>query len=176
MAYFSSLDDEGFVIQIQRILRDLNFIEGGVGRVGTDGVYDEGTRNEVMLFQEKYGLAPTGIVDFETWELLNKVWLVKQENEELARAIYILPRFDKYEIAPYARDNAIFVIQHMLETLSRDYDDFDNIELNGVYDDVTQSAIRSFKRRNLLDDSAIIDAKTFNRLADEYERINSYSQ
>ena len=176
MALFNSLNDEGFVLQIQRILRDLNFIDGEIGRVGVDGYYDEGTRSEVMRFQEKYGLDPTGVVDFETWELLNKIWQVKLEENEIARAIYVLPRFEGYEIQPFAKDNAIFIIQHMLETISRDYSEIEGIELNGIYDETTQNAIRYFKRKNLLDDTAIIDAITFNRLADEYERVNSYSQ
>lgn len=175
MALFNSLNDEGFVLQIQRILRDLNFIDGCVGKVGVDGVYDDGTRNEVMLFQEKYGLAPTGIVDYETWELLNKVWQVRLDENEKARAVYILPRFENYQIQPFARDNAIYVIQHMLETISRDYEGI-IVELNGIYDKDTQDAIRLFKRKNLLDDTGVIDATTFNRLADEYERINSRSQ
>ena len=175
MAFFNSLNDEGFVLQIQRILRDLNFIDNSIGRVGIDGVYDDGTRNEVMLFQEKYGLAPTGIVDYETWELLNKVWQVRLDENERARAVYILPRFESYQIQPFARDNSLYVIQHMLETISRDYEGI-SVELNGVYDKDTQDAIKLFKQKNLLDDTSIIDATTFNRLADEYERINSRSQ
>ena len=175
MALFNSLNDEGFVLQIQRILRDLNFIDGEIGRVGVDGYYDEGTRSEVMRFQEKYGLDPSGVVDFETWELLNKIWQVKLEENELARAIYVLPRFEGYEIQPFAKDNAIFIIQHMLETISRDYESI-SVELNGIYDQPTQDAIMLFKRKNLLDNTSVIDARTFNRLADEYERINSRSQ
>ena len=175
MEYFSSLDDKGFVLQIQQILRDLNFLEYNVGRVGVDGIYDDGTRREVMLFQEKYGLPKTGTVDYETWEILNKVWELRAEEEALARAVYILPRVEKYEIQPYAKDNTLFIIQHMLETVSRDYEDI-SVELNGVYDEATQNAIRSFKRKNLLDDTAVIDARVFNRLADEYERVNSRPQ
>ena len=176
MVFFSSLDDKNFVAQIQRILRDLSFIDGGVGSLGVDGIYDDATRGEVMKFQDKYGVSPTGVVDYETWELLNKIWEIRQSNEARARAVYILPRFQKYEITPFARDNALYVIQHMLETISRDYSEIEGIELNGIYDEKTQNAIRYFKRKNLLDDTAIIDAITFNRLADEYERVNSYSQ
>ena len=176
MILFSSLDDKNFVYQIQRILRDLSFIEGGVGSVGTDGIYDNATRQEVMKFQEKYGVPATGIVDFETWEMLNKIWEIRKSNDALARAVYILPRFQKYEITPYTKDNALYVIQHMLETISRDYSEIEGIELNGIYDEKTQNAIMLFKRKNLLDNTPIIDAITFNRLADEYERINSYSQ
>lgn len=175
MALFNSLDDRNFILQIQRILRDLNFIDGGVGRVGLDGIYDDGTKNEVMLFQEKYGLIPSGIVDEETWELLNKVWEIRKQGNELARAVYVLPRFEGYEILPNAKDNALYIIQHMLETISRDYEDIE-VELTGVYDSATQEAIKIFKRKNLLEDTANIDARTFNHLADEYERINSRSQ
>ena len=45
-----------------------------------------------------------------------------------------------------------------------------------MYDSATQEAIKIFKRKNLLEDTANIDARTFNHLADEYERINSRSQ
>ena len=83
--------------------------------------------------------------------------------------------FENYQIQPFAKDNAIYVIQHMLETISRDYEGI-IVELNGIYDKDTQDAIRLFKRKNLLDDTGVIDATTFNRLADEYERINSRSQ
>ena len=45
-----------------------------------------------------------------------------------------------------------------------------------VYDESTQNAIKIFQRKNLLNDTGIIDANTFNRLADAYEEINSRGQ
>lgn len=176
MALFNSLENKNFISQIQRILRDLNYLDTQVGGVGTDGIYDDGTKDAVIEFQKKYGVAPTGIVDSETWTLLNAVWNAKKEASVLARAVYILPRFEEYEIRPWARDNVVYVIQHMLETISTDYENFDVIELTGIYDSNTQNAIKDFQRRNLLDDNGVINAVTFNRLADEYERVNSYSQ
>ncbi len=176
MALFNALDERNFIVQIQRILRDLNYINTQNGMVGVDGIYDEGTRNAVMAFQEKYGLDKTGIVNSETWALLHTIWEIKAENEALARSVYILPRFDKYEILPFAKDNVLYVIQHMLEVISRDYEGFGEIELNGIYDVNTQNAIKLFQRKNLLNDTGIIDATTFNRLADAYENINSESQ
>ena len=64
----------------------------------------------------------------------------------------------------------------MYNTLSRDYTELEGIVLNGIYDENTQNAIKIFQRKNMLDDTGIIDATTFNRLADAYEEINSRSQ
>ncbi len=176
MALFNSLGEKNFIVQIQRILRDLNFYQTKNGRVGIDGIYDEGTKDAVRQFQNKYGLEPTGIVDSETWTLLHTVWELRAENEALARAVYILPRFEGYKIMPFAKDNVLYIIQQMLEVISTDYDDFEDIELNGIYDLKTQNAIKKFQRKNLLDDTGIIDAITFNRLADAYESVNSQNQ
>ena len=176
MALFNGLDERNFIIQIQRILRDLNFSSEQNGMLAITGIYDEATKNEVRKFQNKYGIKETGIVDSETWTLLNTVWELRNESEALARAVYILPRFEKYEIQPFTKDNVLYIIQHMLEVISTDYESLEGIELNGVYDVKTQNAIKSFQRQNLMDDTGIIDAVTFNTLADAYEKINSYSQ
>lgn len=176
MALFNALEERNFIVQIQRILRDLNYYQNGVGAVGIDGVYDEGTKEAVKKFQKKYGLDDTGIVNSETWTLLHTVWELKNEGEELARAVYILPRFEGYEILPFARDNVLYIIQHMLEVISTDYEELEGIELNGIYDMKTQNAIKAFQRKNLLNDTGIIDAITFNRLADAYEVVNSQNQ
>lgn len=176
MALFNALDERNFIVQIQRILRDLSFSANQNGMVGIDGIYDGGTREAVRQFQERYGLEPTGIVNSETWSLLHTVWELKQESEALARAVYILPRFEGYEILPFAKDNVLYIIQHMLEVISTDYEELEGIELNGIYDIKTQNAIKEFQRKNLLDDTGIIDATTFNRLADAYEQVNSQNQ
>ncbi|MBR2024792.1 MAG: peptidoglycan-binding protein [Clostridia bacterium] len=176
MTLFNALEERNFIIQIQRILRNLNFLNSQNGMIGVDGVYDEATKNAVRDFQKKYGLTETGIVDSKTWTLLHTIWEIRAQSNALARAVYVLPRFEKYEILPDTVDNVLYIIQHMLETISRDYNELEGIVLNGIYDENTQNAIKIFQRKNMLDDTGIIDATTFNRLADAYEEINSRSQ
>lgn len=176
MALFNALEERNFIVQIQRILRNLNFLNSQNGSVGVDGIYDEATKDAVREFQKKYGLNETGVVDSETWTLLHTIWEIRADANALARAVYVLPRFEGYEILPNTVDNVLYIIQHMLETISRDYSEIEGIVLNGIYDEKTQNAIKIFQRKNLLDDTGIIDATTFNRLADAYEEINSRSQ
>ena len=59
MALFNSLDERNFIIQIQRILRDLSYLSTQNGMVGIDGIYDDATKNAVKDFQRKYGLDAT---------------------------------------------------------------------------------------------------------------------
>ena len=115
-------------------------------------------------------------MDHTTWQVLQAVDKARKEAEALARAVYILPRDPEYSINPGLTDDVIYVIQHMLNVIGQEYDEIGTIELNGVYNEETQNAIRSLQRKWLLEDSGIIDPNTFNRLADEYERINLYNE
>ena len=64
----------------------------------------------------------------------------------------------------------------MVNVISQEYDGISPIQFTGKYDEPTENAIKEFQRINLLENNGIIDSTTFNRLADEYERINSYNQ
>ncbi len=176
MSYYNLNEEEKAILQIQRILRSISFLENQVAPIRLSGVYDDETRQGVKNFQKKYGLKETGTVDSSTWLLLQSVMKAQNEAEALARAVYILPRQSEYTIYPGLRDNVIYVIQHMLEVIGQEYDELGEIAFSGTYDQNTQNAIKAFQRVSLLDDTGIIDPTTFNRLADEYERINSYNQ
>lgn len=173
MNYFDIRDNTNPILQIQRILRNLDYSENGAAKVKPDGIYGDDTRALVTQFQGKYGLNPTGVVDKETWDLLHLIDEAKRDESLLAHSVHIFPMFEKYEILPNSKDNIIYVIQHMLNEILADYDGFEVLNFTGIYDPDTQNAIKLLQRKALRDDDGIIDAKTFNLLADEYERINS---
>ena len=176
MAYFNILERENAILEIQRILRDLDRYNSGLAKVRLTGVYDEETRQGVRDFQKKYDLPETGVVDHTTWKVLNAVALAQKEAELLARAVYLLPRSQDYSISPGLRDDVLYVIQYMLNVISQEYDEISPLEYTGVYDAPTEGAIKLFQRKNLLEPNGIVTPEVFNRLASEYERINSYNQ
>ena len=176
MAYFNLTEQENPILEIQRILRSIDYFDNSLARIRLSGTYNEETRQGVKNFQEKYGLPVTGEVDATTWQLLQAVDKAIKDATALARAVYILPRNEEYTITPGLRDDVVYVIQHMINVLSQEYDTFSPLEFTGIYDEATENNIREFQRKNLLDESGNIDPITFNRLADEYERLNSYNQ
>ncbi len=175
MSYYDLRNQKNAILQVQRILRSLDFYENGISRVKPDGIFGQDTRNLVIEFQSKYGLTPTGIVDYETWQLLHSIDEARRDATKIARAVHIFPMYENYEILPNARDDSIFVIQYMLNEILNDHDDISQLEINGVYDLPTQNAIKILQRKALSESAPKIDADVFNLLADEYERLNSRS-
>lgn len=176
MAYFNLDKQENPILEIQRILRSIDYFENGLARIRLTGNFDEETRQGVRDFQEKYGLPVTGTVDFATWQLLQAVDKALKDASALARAVYILPRQSDYSLSKGLRDDVVYVIQHMINVISQEYDGITPLEFSGLFDDNLENAIKEFQRKNLIEESGVIDAQTFNRLADEYERINSYNE
>ena len=176
MAYYNLGEQEAPILEIQRILRSIDYFENDLARIRLTGKYNEETRQGVKNFQEKYGLPVTGEVDIATWQLLQAVNKAITDATTLARAVYILPREPEYAIFPGLEDDVVYIIQHMLNVISQEYDGIEPLKFSGIYDQPTENNVREFQRRNLLDETGIVDPLTFNRLADEYERINSYNQ
>ena len=176
MAYYNLEEQKNAILEIQRILRTLDYLDSDLARIRLTGTYDTETKEAVRDFQKKYDLPETGVVDHTTWQVLQTVDKAQREANQLARAIYILPRDEEYTIYPGLIDNVIYVIQHLLNTISQEYDEITDVPFNGYYDEPTVNAIKEFQRINLLEASGIIDPLTFNRLASEYERINSMNQ
>jgi peptidoglycan hydrolase-like protein with peptidoglycan-binding domain len=176
MAYFNANEERNAIFQIQRALRDLELSDTGVGKIRLTGSYDEETRQGVKDFQKKYDLPVTGVVDHTTWQVLQAVHKARQDNEALARAVYLLPRQEDYSLYPGLRDDAVYIIQYMLNTIGQEYDEIPRLDYTGVYDAPTENAIREFQRKQLIEPDGILSPSAFNRLADEYERINSYNQ
>ena len=173
MEYFDSANKRYAIMQIQQKLRELDYWANGTSKIAPDGIYGNMTRKAVKTFQEKYGINPTGVVDKETWDAINTVHKYIQNNVDGARAVYIFPKNKNFLILPGLTDDVMHVIIHMLNTIGRDYDDWGVLPYGNFYGRDVQDAIRSFQRKNLLDDNGVIDSRTFNRMADEYERINS---
>lgn len=173
MGYYDFRDTKNSILEIQRILRSLDSYENKVSRVKPDGIYGDDTRELVSAFQEKYGLSPTGIVDYETWNLLHSIDEARQDATKIAKAVNIFPMYEKYEILPNTNDSIMNVIQYMLNEILNDHDDFNELTINGTYDLPTQNAIKTLLKKSLNDSSPIIDALTFDTIAYEYERVNS---
>lgn len=173
MSYYDFRRTENAVLQIQKILRNIDFYENNSARVKPDGIYGDDTRLLVLEFQERYGLFPSGVVDYETWQLLHTVEAAHREDAKIARAVHIFPMYEKDEILPNTKNSYVYMIQAMLNEILNEHDGFSELEINGVYDVPTQNAVKLLRKKSLEDAPESIDALVFETIADEYERINS---
>ena len=171
MAFLDSTNEALAIIQIQRILRDLELLENEYSSVPISGVYENETKDAVMEFQSKYGLEVNGIVDYETWSLMHLIHHNSRYERIGVRRVQLIPSSKDFEILPGDKNDILYVIQYMLSQISTKYDDFGEIDFTGVYDEATENAIRSFRRKNLFNDTGVIDSAILEALFEEYEGI-----
>ena len=169
MAFIDLTNEAMAIMQIQRILRELELLEQEYSSVPLSGVYENETRSAVADFQAKYGISTTGIVDYETWLALQSAYEATRLERNGVRRVALVPPRGELSIFPNQRNDIIYVIQYMLSQISTHYDDFGEIQFTGVFDEPTQDAINEFQRKNLLDNNGIIDPPTLEALFEEYE-------
>ncbi|MBQ9743622.1 MAG: peptidoglycan-binding protein [Clostridia bacterium] len=176
MAFYDINNEKNFILQIQRMLRDIRYLSYDDASQGVTGIYDPATRHAIMRFQREMGLSPTGRVDIETWEILNSSHSSALYDASVPRAVHIFPMYSDYVILPDSQDTIVYVLQHMLNEITVNDESSGYIEMTGIYDKPTENAVMKFKRRNLLGTSPDVDVTTLNRIFDEYEVLISSSR
>ena len=173
MSYIDLTNTENYVLQIQRMLRDINYYTYDDASLGITGIYDTPTRIAVMRFQEDMGIKPSGKTDIETWEALNSVHQSVLDESSYPRAVFLFPTRSGYEILPETENGIIYTIQYMLNEISVNDERTEELKMTGIYDAQTQNAVKAFKQRHLMGSSAQLDTATINRIFDEYESVIS---
>ena len=140
-----------------------------------DGIFDTQTQNALIDFQLRNSLAPTGVADRITFELLYDQYLDILENSSLPNPIIPFPSHPtNYAIKRGENSFLVAVLQYMLNEIGVVYNVFDAIEINGEYDEATENAIRSFQTINSLSLTGEVDRKTWNALSRIYNLTLHY--
>ena len=84
------LNDKGYPVTI--IQNILNIKYGNI--LNVNGIYDNDTRNAILVLQKEYNINQTGIVDYSTWIILNSI------NTNLSNEISNSSFNIKYEMIP----------------------------------------------------------------------------
>lgn len=160
---------------IQTNLRQLSYHDDDIYSVAIDGIWSEETQNSLRSFQRKYGLPETGVANFETWERLKAEADRSRRFHSPTEPIRIFPRYP----ADYFWDREsspihLQILQYVLRELETEYN-FGDIQLSGIYDDATRSAVEKFQQKNGLTPTGVVDRVTWNRLAEHYNTIADIS-
>ncbi len=133
-------------------------------RVIPDGIMNAETKRAIALFQLIRGLEPTGEPDDATEAALSAAG---QRARELNAPALGVKAFGEDNLGGRLtageRTTATVVLQVMLDALSRRYD-FTPPPVTGVYDGVTEEAVRNFQSLNGLAVTGEVDKITWNRL------------
>ena len=153
--------------QIQRMLREISFFDESIERVIPDGIYGEQTKSSVKSFQRSNNLYETGEVDNDTWDKIIEVYdNVQRENKRNV----LVQIIDDGAVPINVGDgsSSLYVIQAMILALSEQFENLNPIEVTGIFDAGTQSAVERIQLISGITPNATIDREVLNTLSELY--------
>ena len=165
------------IYNLQRYLRQLSRFDPAIPSVDEDGIFGEETRASLTAFQRKYGLPVTGTADGETWAKLFNEYLASVEERTRPLPVYLFPRFPTdYSVGAGDENLLVGAVQYLLRDILILYGkDAELLPLNGVFDGLTEQAVKDFQTVQRLPADGRVDRITWNRLAQAAEgRINEH--
>ena len=159
---------------LQTYLRQLSYHDESIKAPPIDGIFDTDTRQSLMDFQASKDLPQTGVADQALWELLYATYRTSlaQNSPPVRMEIFPLLPLD----AEFKKGDKGFVIttlQWMLRELEAKYGFLLPIQVTGIFDEVTEVAVKDFQKQNALQPSGILDRLTWNEIADQYNVLFS---
>lgn len=148
-----SAGSEGAAVKaLQEALAELGFYT-----IKVDSKFGSGTTSAVKAFQEKNGLAATGMADPATQHLLYE----GQPKNTRGRAtkVMTLAPIPGLTIRPGNRGDAVAALQTILTNLK-----YYKGKVDGIYGPGSQNAVKAFQKDNKLSSDGIVGAKTFQAL------------
>ena len=172
------LGDSGNAVQqIQIRLNRISTNYPGIPKINpTDGTFGVDTEEAVRAFQRLFRLTEDGIVGPATWYRITYLFsAVKRLSELDSEGIRIdeLPRaFEQLLSLGDVGDN-VRVMQYYLAVIATYYDTIPTIEVNGIFDDATESAVRAFQQQFGLTVDGLVGRLTWQAMEDAYESIRT---
>ncbi len=172
--YFDFTDNKETVRILQNMLRTVSQADrredpsSSLPLIGTDGIYDDGTREAVRQYQARKRLPVTGEVDPVTWDYISRDYEDIIDAAAPPSAISPFPSVIGYRVENGETSDLVLIIQIMLASLRLTYDGIGNVPLSGSYDTRTAAAVRFFRMKNLMPPESYVDLDTWNRLARQY--------
>ncbi len=161
--------DEGiFVREFQYFLNVLGENLDIIPAVAIDGIFGPATEDAVRAFQRAYGLPVTGIVDEETWiDLYNVYRGIVTSTPEFYTGIPVTP-FPGRLLVLGSQGNDVRLLQEYLNELATVYPELPSLSADGVYGPATRDAVLTFQDLFGLERTGIVDALTWDDIADAY--------
>lgn len=133
------------------------------------GTFDETTQEAVREFQGIFNLPVTGIIDKATWYRIRRIYTAVTDLAELTSRGIILSDIPEFtptpgptEVVPRTQ-----AVQYFLNVLSAYYNSIPSVDINGVLDTQTRTAIMEFQKTFNLPITGIIDERTWDAMSNQ---------
>ncbi len=148
--------------EFQQYLQGISYYNNKIPLIIPDGYFGKETATAVRAFQREYRIPETGTVTPETWNKAAAIYRRFIDTEPLPLDIF---PSKEYIIRTGDTGIIVYVIQSLLNEMNVKYDNFPNININGIYDNLTASAVKFFQGLSNLPQTGIVNNQTWNMLS-----------
>lgn len=139
-----------------------------------NGIFEADTQNAVRVFQQIFDLTPDGIVGKATWYQLKRIYnAVKRTSELFSEGITVSEAMRRFPstLQLGSTGMGVRVLQFYLRLLNYFIPSIPYVELDGIYSEATENAVRAFQEYVGLPADGIVGANTWRALINLYEQI-----
>ena len=150
-------DKRNAVKEIQRYLFQISD-----NHIPLSGIYDENTRNEVLLFQKNKGINQSGVVDRATFELLYEDYIAMEDSD-----------YDmKFPLLPGSYGENIRDINKKIAAILDFYGIFHRMHSSPYYSKETELCIEKIRQIYNLKNFSGIDKELYSRIISDCKNIS----
>lgn len=149
---------------IQYYLAVIGYFDDDIPMPNVDRVFDQNTKDAVLAFQKKYGLAEDGQVGRETFAKITEVYqnlrrTLPQQNPIASQEIFP-GRF----LSLGMTGDDVELLQNLLRTVSMRDPSIPQVQVTGEYDAATEEAVRTIQSRYNITPNGIVGPLTWSRI------------
>ncbi len=160
-------DNNPYVLLMQIYLNTIAENYPAIQRISNPtGTFDEATREAVNVFQSIFNLPVTGIIDKATWYEIRRIYVAVTKLAEMTSQGVILSEIPEYTPTPGPEEVVprVQAVQYFLNVLSIYYNGIPSVDINGILNTQTRTAIMEFQKIFGLPITGIVDIQTWNTM------------
>ena len=169
-----SFGDTGEPVQaLQYYLKYVGIYNQALTPIEVTGTFDSATEQALRSFQTFYGLEPTGILNLNTINKLNQVYLgILEDLPYEITAERVVP-FGGRNLGIGSTGDDVRQLQTYLSFLSDYYPTIPKVSVTGYYGTETQNAVIAFQNNFGITPRGIVGAVTWNAIEEVYEDVSA---
>lgn len=160
-------DNNPYVLLMQISLNTISTNYPAIPKIpNPDGTFNEATLAAVEEFQRIFGITVTGIIDKATWYRIRRIYTAVTNLAELSSRGIIISEIPEFTPTPGPTEVVprVQAVQYFLNVLSAYYNTIPSVDINGVLDTQTRTAIMEFQKTMRLPITGIVDEQTWNSM------------
>lgn len=164
--------DSGVPVRtLQYYLSIIAYFNGALAPVPLTDTFDSATVDAVRRFQEFYGLEVTGIVDIDTWNVIQRIYSETVASLPPNYAGNNAKLYPGYFLTKGIRNEDVTDLQEYLLKISENISEIPAVSVTGYFGDRTEAAVKEFQRLFGLEETGAVGPVTWALIAREYDGL-----